>query len=75
MIFFGKKLPLNKLLSNLALRSYSGLAQLVEQRTVNPLVVGSSPTSGVFLCLRIRQANFLRLCQSLRYPHRRLGFL
>lgn len=25
---------------------YSGIAQLAEQRTVNPLVVGSSPTSG-----------------------------
>jgi hypothetical protein len=26
--------------------TYSGIAQLVEQRTVNPRVVGSSPTAG-----------------------------
>ena len=28
--------------------TYSDIAQLVEQRTVNPWVVGSSPTVGVF---------------------------
>ena len=35
------------MLSSAARRAkYSGIAQLVEQRTVNPWVVGSSPTAG-----------------------------
>ena len=32
--------------------TYSDIAQLVEQRTVNPWVVGSSPTVGAFLLIR-----------------------
>ena len=32
--------------------TYSDIAQLVEQWTVNPWVVGSSPTVGAFLLIR-----------------------
>src|SRR5438477_11072832 len=33
---------------------HSGIAQLVEQRTVNPRVVGSSPTAGASVSFEIR---------------------
>ena len=36
------------------MNEYSGLAQLVEQRTVNPLVAGSSPASGDYLTAALR---------------------
>ena len=39
----------------------SGIAQLVEQRTVNPRVVGSSPTAGAILLLLIIAVTVLRI--------------
>lgn len=38
------------MLVGVTVQSYALLAQLVEHRTFNPLVVGSNPTGGTMIC-------------------------
>ena len=45
---------------------YSGVAQLAEQRTVNPFVVGSSPTPGAEISLMYQGFP----CEAEDLPHR-----